>query len=249
MRAMNRGDNVLITAIACAIASLAGCGGGGGDPDANLIHEADAGPPDAAPPPDSFVCTTDMCPGDVCTDFDTDPLHCGDCTTECTAGQDCMDGGCVCPTYDFIPATLMGNPFGQDMVISQAGISVAVTPYIAAEIDAFGVGYPETGPEIGVPYTLDGSTLPNPPFAIAAFDIDINSMQPRAAFAAVSGTLTFTAACAEGASGTLTNATFQAGTLIPPAVDPEGCTFTVTNVAFSIRSPELCPPPPPPALH
>jgi hypothetical protein len=245
MRRMKRGELLLSSAI-LAVASLAGCGGGGSTPDAVLVHEVDASPPDASPP-DAFVCTMDVCPGDVCTDFQTDPDHCGDCDTVCQSGASCDAGDCVC-IENFIPASLTTNIM--DMIRTDLpGTFIAVKPFFAAEIDIFAVGYPDTGVDSG-PYTLDGSTLPAAPFVIAAYNVDVNTFEPEAAFAAVDGTLVFTKACDVGASGTLTTSTFQAGTLIPPGIDPNGCTFEVTAVTFTIGTPEDCPdlpPPPPPA--
>ena len=242
---MKRGDLLLSSAI-LAIASIAGCGGGGSNPDAELVHEVDARPPDASLP-DAFVCTMDECPGDICTDFDTDPEHCGDCDTACQAGAVCNAQLCECPTYDFLPPTLTGNPIGQDMVITQAAPTlIGITPYFAGALHVFAAGYDPDMVVIGTPYTLDGTTVPAPPFVAAAYNVDIASMTAEAAFVAVSGTVVFTAACADGVSGTVTDATFQAGTFLPPAIDPNGCTFTVPTLTFEIASPELCPPPPPP---
>ena len=247
---MKRGDLILSSAI-FAIASLAACGGGGGNPDAMLVHEADAAPDAAPPPPDAFVCTMTSCPDGTCDDLTNDPLHCGSCDNPCNAGEVCTDSTCSCPTYDFIPATLSGNPTGQDMMLNQlAPTLVGITPYFAAEIDAFGVGFDSTdgATQLGVPYTLDGATLPNPPFAVAAYNIDINTFTPEAAFAAVSGTVTFTQRCATGVAGTLTDVTFQAATFnLPPEVDPNGCTFHVDTLVFSIgdlSAPECAPLPP-----
>jgi hypothetical protein len=183
------------------------------------------------------------CP-DACTNTDTDPLHCGDCDTACPSGASCVDAGCVCPP-NFIPGDLSGNPTGQDMVLDQLpGAYVAITPYFSTGINGFGVGYSTTDVTIGAPgYDLDGSTLPATPFAIALYNIDIATMMPEAAFAAISGHLRFDIACDTGASGRLTNATFQAATIFPsPMVDPNGCTFTLTSVDFSIGDPASCPP-------
>jgi hypothetical protein len=244
MRRMKRGELLLSSAIV-AIASLAGCGGGGSNPDAVLVHEVDASPPDSSPP-DAFVCTMDQCPGNVCTDLQTDPEHCGDCDTICQAGAECVTGGCVCPTYDFVPATLTGNPLGQDMVLNVlAPTLLALTPYIQTEIDLFAVGYDPTTTMIGIPYALDGGTVPTPPFVAAAYDVDPSAMTARAAFVAASGTLVFTRACSTGVSGTLTDVTFQAGNLLPPSIDPNGCTFTLPAITFDIgdtTTPECQPP-------
>src|SRR5690349_6225970 len=134
MRAMKRGDLILSSAI-FAIASLGACGGGGGNPDAELIHEADAGPPDASPPPDSFVCTMTECPDGTCDDLTSDPLHCGACDNACAAGQVCTDMTCSCPTYDFIPATIGGGLLEQ--VVANSGAYIALIGYASSEIDAF----------------------------------------------------------------------------------------------------------------
>jgi hypothetical protein len=227
--------------VVLSLATLAAC-----DNDTNNNPPAD-GPQfivDSAPlPPDAFVCTLTDCNG-VCTNTTNDPLNCNGCGMACQTGAACVNSACECAP-NFLPASLAGNPLGQDMVIDQLpGAYVALTPFIASEIDAFGVGYPTTGVMLDTDITLDGTTLPNPPFAIAVFDIDIQTMEPQAAYAALSGTLNFTAACISGASGTLTNATFQAATIFPsPMLDPTGCTFDVAKVAFSIGDPTMCTPP------
>jgi len=233
---MRRGELVL----SLVMLSMAACGGGNSNPDANLVHEADASPPDAGVP-DAFVCTLTEC-GTECVDLQSDPLHCGDCVTECQSGASCLSGGCECPP-SFLPATIANGI--ADQILSQLpGAYVALSPFIGAEIDAFGVAYSTAGVTPGEPYTLDGATLPATPFAIALFDIDINTMVPAGAFAAISGTLTFDVACASGASGTLTNAVFQAATVFPsPMIDPAGCTFDVPTVTFSIGTPLNCPVP------
>lgn len=244
---MKRGDLILSSAIV-AIASLGACGGGGGNPDAMLVHDVDAGPPDAPPPPDAFVCTMTSCPDGTCDDLTNDPLHCGACDNPCNAGEVCTDMVCSCPTYDFIPPTV-ANGLLEQVLTNLPGAYVAAIGYLgSAEFDALAVGY-STDPTmviIGMPYPLDATTLPNPPFVAAGYDIDVNTMMPRAAFVATSGTVTFDHACSSGADGTVTGATFQAGTLIPPAVDPAGCTFTVESVHFTIGDVTTaeCNPPP-----
>jgi hypothetical protein len=197
---------------------------------------------DSAPlPPDAFVCTQTDCNG-VCTNTATDPLNCGDCGMACQSGASCVASMCECPP-NFLEPMLTGNPTGQDLVIDQLpGAYVALTPFFGSAINGFGVGYSQTDVMLGVDLTLDGTMLPNTPFAVALFDIDIGTMMPRAAYAALSGTINFTTACATGAAGTLTDATFQAGQIFPsPMLDPNGCTFTVPSVQFSIADPTMCP--------
>lgn len=236
----NRPDAFVCTLTDCSgdcvdlTSDEANCGGCGNacDPGASCVDSGCV----CAPP-------NTECP-DACTNTDTDPQHCGDCDTVCQTGASCVDAGCVCPP-SFIPATLTGNPLGFDMVLDQLpGAYIALTAYLSGALNGFGIGYSMTDVNIGVPYTLDGSTLPAPPFALALFNIDIGTMMPEAAFAAVDGTLTFTAACVSGASGTLEDATFQAATLaLPPEIDPNGCTFEVPSVEFSIGDPGACLPP------
>jgi hypothetical protein len=43
-------------------------------------------------------CNANLC-GDGCeSDLRTDPLHCGACTHECGANQECVNGTCLCPS-------------------------------------------------------------------------------------------------------------------------------------------------------
>jgi hypothetical protein len=219
------------------LATLAACDNDPGNTPADGPQFIFDSPPS---PPDAFVCTLTDCDG-VCTNTATDPVNCGMCGMACQTGASCVASKCECPP-NFLPPTLMGNPTGQDLVIDQLpGAYVALSPFFASEIDGFGVGYAMTDPVLNTDITLDGTMLPNTPFAIALFDIDIGTMMPRAAYAALSGTINFTAACLDGASGTLTDATFQAATIFPsPMLDPTGCTFDVASVQFSIASPQLC---------
>jgi hypothetical protein len=218
---------------------VAACGSGAGDTaDAPpLIHQADATPL----PPDAFVCTMTEC-GPDCVDLTSDPLHCGDCTMACQSGASCVASDCVCPP-GFVPASLVVN-LGLDTMLDQLpGAYVAVKPYIQSELDVFAVAYPTTGVVLGgAGYDLSTITPPAFPFVAAGYDVDPNALTARAAFVAVSGTLTLDVACAVGASGNLSDATFQAvGNLLNPMVDPLGCTFNVASVDFVIGTPANCP--------
>ena len=70
---------------------------GGVDAGTSDAGRPDAGPPDgggdAGPCPDAHYCPAG------CTDLSTDPGHCGDCDTACTAPSDavptCVSGGCA----------------------------------------------------------------------------------------------------------------------------------------------------------
>jgi hypothetical protein len=207
---------------------LAACGGGEDNvPDADLTPIYDSEPP----PIDAAVCSLTTC-GDDCVDTDTDEAHCGDCDTACTqTGSSCIAADCVCPP-NFLPATV--TPSGLDQIVEQAGITIRIAALAGdGQLDALGVSY---GAETTTdePYTLDGSTLPAPPFAIALFNVDISTMMPEKAFAAISGTIEYSDICAEGASGTITNAVFQAADFDALEIDPEGCTFEVASIDFTI---------------
>ncbi len=73
--------------------------------------EAPPPPPDAGvdavvPPPD--VPSTGPCPAGqtlcagACTNTRYDPRHCGACGVACSATMYCMNGGCVCPTGQYL---------------------------------------------------------------------------------------------------------------------------------------------------
>jgi hypothetical protein len=231
MRRMPRGEAVLSFVFASLVAA---CGGGDNNPDAQLVPTTDAPPPDASRP-DAFVCTLTECGGE-CVDTSSDPDHCGGCDDACQSGAECVATDCVCPP-SFLPENL--NTGLQDIFIDQLpGANIWIRGFFGTALEGFGVGYGTTGVETGVAYTLNGATLPAPPFVLALHDIDIATMEAQSAYAAISGTITFTAACAGRIAGTLTNATFQAATINPaPQIDPDGCTFTVPSITFTIGDP------------
>lgn len=219
-----KNGGIILTTLVLGL-GLAACGGGEDNvPDASTI--------DAEPPPiDAVECSGMVCDS-VCVDTDTDNLHCGDCDTACTQnGSSCVEGDCACEP-NFLPATV--TPSGLDQVIEQAGITIRIAALAGdGQLDALGVSF-SAATETDVEYTLDGATLPQPPFAIALFNVDISTMMPEKAFAATSGTIEYSDICAEGASGTITNAVFQAADIDALEIDPEGCTFEVASIAFTI---------------
>jgi hypothetical protein len=221
-----------------ALLSLAACGEEAATPDARIIATTDAAPPDA-PGPDAFVCTQTLC-GAECVDTQTDENYCGDCMTACQSGASCTGGECVCP-----PSFLPSNPpgIGQDMVRGDLlpGSFIALRPFFGTTLNALAVGYAQMDPVIGTPIDLSTITLGQPPAVGALYNIDINTFMPEAVYFATAGTLTFETACSVGASGTLTGATFSAVSgLTNPMIDPNGCSFMVESLTFSIGMP--CPP-------
>jgi hypothetical protein len=128
------------------------------------------------------------------------------------------------------------------------------------EEDPYRVGYqilPGAGGlnAVAIAYMVDSTPLeqdipltatPTVPNVAAAYDVDIASMNAHAAYIASQGTIRFTSACAEGASGTLTDVVLVEATVdltspIPSGgVVPGGCTITVpspTTFSFGAACP------------
>jgi hypothetical protein len=235
---MKNGGSILTTLVLAL--ALAACGGGeDAVPDADLTPIYDSEPP----PIDAAECPGMVCDS-VCVDTDTDDLHCGDCDTACTQnGSTCTAGDCVCP-LNFLPAETAPSGFDQ-VVEAQPGLVLAAGIVATTELNVFGVGFDPATTETGVAYTLDGATLPAPPLAFAIYNVNISSDPPtfEAAYAAIDGTLTYDTVCSVGATGTLTNATFQAANIDlgggSITLDPEGCTFELAAIDFAIG--EDCP--------
>lgn len=212
---------------AFGLAALAACGGGGNDGPVVLV---DARPIDA-PQIDAAVCSGMVCDG-TCIDTTTDEQHCGGCTTVCEAGKTCQSSSCMCAP-SFLPAM---PSFVQQQLNTQLlpGATLGIGGMLNSTIDALVVGYPTATVRVGQPYTLSGATLGTPPFVAAGYDVDLMSFMPAASFYATTGTLTFTAVCAGGFEGTLTNAHFVAvAGLMNPTLVPNGCAFDVPSLSFS----------------
>lgn len=236
----------LLAASLFAIA-IAACGGSSSTSvDAPLIQIADAPPPDAAAP-DAFVCVApNMMCGPDCLDVATDEANCGACDNACKAGAACVTSNCECPAQSFIPATV--TPSGFDPVQAQgtstfaigiitggSAVHVLLVSYVNADAA-------QGGTVLGQEYDLSTITPPNLPTIGAGYNVNIQSQQADATYVATAGKVTFTAACSVGASGTLKDATFKGATLSQQGgltIDPNGCTFTVPSVNFTIGKP--CP--------
>lgn len=227
-------------AFACSL--FAACGGGSDNP-----VFLDAAVPDADTSPDASLCPSgDWCAAEaLCTDFQEDEAHCGDCDTACEGGTFC-DGanGCVCPP-PFVPANpTLGITQIQHQTVwigfglySDAGASNALVTII--------FGNETTGQD----YPLDG--INSFPALAAGYGVSIAGQTPTfdAAVVATAGNLQFSEICTDagtgdvtGFTGTATNVTFSAvDSLQNPVPIKGGCTFDVASVAFSYG--ETCPPP------
>lgn len=228
----SRGPAVAFGMVAALVAA---CGGGGDDGVTVLV---DAQPIDAQAI-DAPVCSGMVCSG-TCLDTTTDEQNCGGCGTVCEAGKTCQASACACaPSFlDSMPSFIQS----QISTTLLPGATLGIGGILDNTINALVVGYPTATVRINQPYTLSGATLGTPPFVAAGYDVDIQSFTPAASFYATTGTLTFTAVCAGGFQGNLTNARFVAVEgLMNPTLVPNGCAFDVPMVTFSYGT--ACPQP------
>ncbi|MGE0397362.1 MAG: hypothetical protein AB7T06_11620 [Kofleriaceae bacterium] len=215
--------------------SLAACGDDGSNP---TIVDAmpDSPPPDMAP-----ACTApNMMCGATCLDVSTDEENCGSCGNPCNGGEACTANACACAPTNFIPDTLVGGQFDQLMDVG-GGISIALNANIGDGINPFIVGYDAQTP-IDADIDLSMVTLGNAPFVGAGYHFDLGTNTIDASFVATEGTLHIDVVCATHMEGTLTNATFRGitGGFTNPAIDPDGCMFTLPTVTFAMGA-DPCP--------
>lgn len=198
--------------------------------------------PDAPPPIDAPTCSAPMkmC-GNSCLDVSSDEENCGDCGVECGGGEACTASACACPT-PFVPATLEAGQFDQ-LFDAGGGLTIAFNPNIDGSINPFVVGFDAQTP-IDADIDLSTVTVGDAPLVGAGYNFDLNTMAIDASYIVTQGTLHLDQACATHVEGTLTNATFQGitGGFENPAIDPDGCTFTVATVTFAMGT-TPCPPP------
>lgn len=226
-----------------ALLALGACGGGDDDAvtvvDATVDAEIDA--PIDAPP---LVCNapTMNCNGQ-CVNTTNDEQFCGNCTTQCPAGQICTTSSCACPTD--VPTSFTGG----------IGIALQANTQLNTNTldgNALLVGIDPTMAMTGQGYTLSAATLGMLPSVGYGVGFSVNtgtgSFNVDAAFAATEGTLTFTTVCPDtsgglpnipngGVVGTLTNVKFQAvdGLLSgTPTIVEGGCTLPATGTYASI---------------
>jgi len=237
---MPRTSPLLVTLTIVAAAFLGACGDDGGGPDISLT---DAGPAPAdatidAGAPDAFVCTMTEC-GSACVDITTDTNHCGGCDLACaSAGQVCSGAlPCACPE-SFLPASVGGVG---DMVFMQAGAYLAVAPLGFGPLNIALVAYDLTL-DLDTDYDLAVSlAATTPPSIVLGNDVDLSSMNAKAAYAATEGTITFDKVCADGASGTVTDVVFaEIGGIADPTPVEGGCSYSYDTITFDIGT---CPDP------
>lgn len=213
------------------LSTLAACGDDSG------TEFIDASVPDAVPaPPDAepFVCTAptpDDC-GGVCVDLDSSEATCGDCDTSCTGGEYCNSGTCECP-----PAFVSENPsflFEQVDDTQLPGSVIGFGVFSNGGGHVLAAGYVTADTMVNEPYEFNDNPLEFPLLA-AGYNVDVQTQQLDAAFAATAGTITFTEICDGGFAGVATNVTFSGvDSITNPVIVPGGCEFTVKGtITFS----------------
>ena len=188
----------------------------------------DAPPIDTAP-----TCTapSKTC-GASCIDVSGDEDNCGDCGVVCKGGAAC-DSTCACPAA-FVGASLDAGQF--DQFQAAGGLTIAINPNLGSgAINPFIVGYNATV-ALGTNIDLSKVTLGDAPFVALGYRFSLDTNDVDAAYVATAGTLELTQACSTHVQGTLTNATFKGidGDFMDPELDPDGCTFDVATVTFSM---------------
>ncbi len=219
-----------------------------GTPDAPVVITTDAPPPDAGPP-DALVCVDPNmdCGTGVCIDTSTDPQNCGACNHACQGGAYCGlksgSGMCQCPA-DFLPASMTGNIYNDQTFSGQHIYIAAATATDGTQMNGL-VFVSLVFPSINTDYTLKSGIQFAQPNVLAGYGLSLSGGLPSAKsyYEGVSGTLRFTtAACDTNGfefKGTLKGVTFQGATVSGTniQVDPSGCTFGPTDIAFDITVP------------
>jgi hypothetical protein len=211
-----------------------GCGDVSTTPDTGITL-FDAATPDApAPPdapwPDAFVCTETEC-GSECVDLTSAHEHCSECFKPCTPAQDCLASLCECPAATLVPETIA--PLFEQMDAEMAAPSVVgIAIYTAGGftellVVGFLPGVTPVGTDIDLATSEDA-------FVLVGYDVDPFAMTVRGGYAATSGTLHLSRACAEGVAGSLTGVTFAEAGLMSGMLVPGGCTFDVAMTTFDI---------------
>lgn len=156
---------------------------------------------------DALTCAPLTACAGSCLDTSSDPDNCGACGVTCTSGKVCTASACACPAA-FAPAAVTAT--ANDMVRTDVpGAYVAISPFSdGSNLNISLIGYARTGTLLNNEYMLSGSNPGTPPFVALGYKLNLSTFTPAAWFYATAGKLTFTTACAMGASGTLTDATF-----------------------------------------
>ncbi|KAB2906969.1 MAG: hypothetical protein F9K40_05580 [Kofleriaceae bacterium] len=234
----------------CAFAALLALGACGGDDDGVTIvdaaPDAEIDAPIDAPP---LVCNAPtMNCGGQCVNTTNDEQFCGNCNTQCPAGQICTTSSCACPTMD-VPTTITAPSNSGGFGIELQETLQLNTSTISG--DALLIGIDPTMTTEGMEYTFSEQTLGTVP-AVGwgiNFQVDIQnqSFNVDASFAAIEGTVTFTKVCPDmsggsgfpngGVMGTLSNVKFAAvdGLLTgTPTIVEGGCTLPATGTYETI---------------
>ena len=202
--------------LVCAVA----CNSDSGD---GNVSFADAGSPDAPPTPDAAVpvCTQTMC-GNACVDTSSDTSHCGGCNMACDSpGQICSGAlPCACPP-DFMPPQLAG------MIVNQMGFFAGLH-FDFQSSTAITVAYDPANTPLDTELELSSGSL-TMPLVNAAFDVDPFAQTARTLYGASEGTVSFSSACAEGITGTLTDVVLVELDQTSGAPVPNGCTQTMPS--------------------
>jgi hypothetical protein len=106
------------------LALLVACGGShSSTPDVRSDVPGDEGGPDTGCPAPKMTCSS------ACIDTNTDPMHCGDCTTMCDPGQSCAGGSCFMPHATTSVLHYGGPDFGN--FVEAIAVDAAGNFYIA----------------------------------------------------------------------------------------------------------------------
>lgn len=152
-----------------------------------------------------------------------------------------MDGGTDMPSDSGVDAFVCPAPFLATDHMSTSldilgtdgtGNYIFSSPETSgAETDGLTVAFAASQP-IGVDEVLSfGSGFP---YVIADYRYDSATMSSALGFGATSGRIRFTSACATGASGTISVATFSELDATQTSVVSGGCSFTASSIAFAI---------------
>lgn len=185
-------------------------------------------------PLDGSTCTHTAC-GDECVDTGQSDDHCGACGTACTPAAACLMSTCQCPG-DFVPRE-SNTVFSAVMATPDAGF-LGVGAFLDGRLIHFvSVGFTE-GVALDTPIDL-ATTGPGSSTTVGAgYDYDMTTMIGEGSFAAVSGTVTFTSACAGGVAGTVSNARFvEVRGLQDRTPISGGCTFELARHTFAYGEP------------
>jgi hypothetical protein len=153
------------------------------------------------------------------------------CIEGCSPASDCVDSGCACPE-GVVPEVVAGASF----LYSEDGLRYAVGRFFATGAHQTVVlAYDPASTPVGVPIFLSPLAAP----LVALRYQDDFPHEPRAAFLAVSGSLTLTRACADGIAGTVEAAEFVEWDLDWQSWQPwpEACSLSVTRTSFDIGGP------------